>query len=224
VSWREVIVAMLKPKTDFGWHHRGHNDGDAGKMMRRSLSSIGFEARVGRGGRGDDNGDESDIADDAESKTVLQIHDAGKIGVEMDHYNNPVHYNNPPPTCHLVLWSDGGGEEKESRDGVLLQGGNKIDDSDDSSVGADGVDPGDHTVSAQVVGSEAPRNGGSGGGDESRMAVHRVDDNDDEESSVCFAEDGQWFLGMTFRNLGGEPRQEVIVGGVGENSITRNDK
>ena len=139
-------MAMLKPKTDFGWHHRGHNDGDAGKMMRRSLSSIGFEARVGRGGRGDDNGDESDIADDAESKTVLQIHDAGKIGVEMDHYNNPVHYNNPPPTCHLVLWSDGGGEEKESRDGVLLQGGNKIDDSDDSSVGADGVDPGDHTV------------------------------------------------------------------------------
>ena len=26
--WREVIVAMLKPNTDFGWHTGGHDDGD----------------------------------------------------------------------------------------------------------------------------------------------------------------------------------------------------
>ena len=154
---------------------------------------------------------------DAESKTVLQIHDASELGVEMVHVDNPAEYvdiwtpetmtdTDAPervlgvaPTCHLDLWSHGGGEEKESRNGVLLQGGNKIDDSDDSSVimtprVADDVDPGDHTVSVQVVGSEAPQNGGSGGGDESGMAVHRVDDDDDDDddddetSSVCFAE------------------------------------
>ena len=183
--WREVIVAMLKPQTDFGWHNHG---GDAAETMQKSLSSNGFEARAGeKGGRGGDNGDESDIVDDAESKTLLQIHDAGKMGVEIDQYNNP------PPTCHLDLGSvvgiavsfgatsprvdvpnkgtaveasntpasageglqgvhtyrvtmqshpeslpypdspdrdedehaeiDGGGEEKESRNGVLLQGG-----------------------------------------------------------------------------------------------------
>ena len=86
--WREVIVAMLKPHTDFGWHHHGSNDGDAAKTMRRSLSSKGFEARAGGVGGSDDNGDESDIVDDAESKTVLQIHDAGEKGVEMVCHDN----------------------------------------------------------------------------------------------------------------------------------------
>ena len=81
--------------------------------------------------------------------------------------------------------------------GCYCRGGNSIDDSDDLSVGADGVNPGDHTASVQVVGSKVPRNRGSGGGDESRMAVNRVDDDDDEESSVCFAETDKWFLCMT---------------------------
>ena len=37
--WREVIVAMLKPQTDFGWHRREHIDDDAAETMR-SKSSI----------------------------------------------------------------------------------------------------------------------------------------------------------------------------------------
>ena len=34
--WREVVVAMLKPQTDFGWHHYESKDGDA---VRKSMSS-----------------------------------------------------------------------------------------------------------------------------------------------------------------------------------------
>ena len=90
-------------------------------------------------------------------------------------------------------------------------------------MGADGVNPSDHTASVQVVGSKVPRNRGSGGGDESRMAVNRVDDDDDEESSVYFAETDKWFLCMTC-DLGGGSTPRSLSEALAETSITRGDK
>ena len=97
--WREVIVAMLKPNTDFGWHTGGHDDGD----FARSFND------------GDD-----DITDStSESKTVLQIHDVGDGAIEMSpirghqekgsilqHVAN--HLKSDPEVVRKAVWRDRG--------------------------------------------------------------------------------------------------------------------
>jgi hypothetical protein len=81
---REVVVAMLKPHTDFGWH--GHDDmSNAEKTML--IRTHSFASRSVNGGDGG-------ITDGETKTTVLQIHDAAQEeeggGVEMIHYDNPM--------------------------------------------------------------------------------------------------------------------------------------
>ena len=100
--WREVVVAMLKPQTDFGWHHHESIDGDAAKSMRKSLSSKNFNMRddstvhstrdvIGAGGTcsdGKEEGpDEMRAAGQAEEITTLVVVlDHGTFGGE-DEYS-----------------------------------------------------------------------------------------------------------------------------------------
>ena len=101
------MVAVLKPHADFGWHG-GY--GDMSKAEKKTL--IRSHSVV------DD--DDHSFIDDEETKTVLQIHDAGSGegggGIEMVHFDNPMEITptalseTPPGTWHR--WGRGGGEEE----------------------------------------------------------------------------------------------------------------
>ena len=115
--WREVVVAMLKPQTDFGWHHYESKDGDA---VRKSMSSkdlragaSGLELTAIRSthvsGEGFDNFDNFDDLDGKENETVLQLCNTGggEDGVRRPKQGEGRDYHNTY-TMHggLVLSSD----------------------------------------------------------------------------------------------------------------------
>ena len=88
------MVAVLKPHADFGWHG-GY--GDMSKAEKKTL--IRSHSVV-------DDDDHSFIGDE-ETKTVLQIHDAGEGGggIEMVHFDNPM-ANTQKPSRRSKLSKD----------------------------------------------------------------------------------------------------------------------
>ena len=81
-TWREVLVAMLKPDTDFGWHGNPDDLSDAARTLLIRSQSHG-EMRAARG-------------DEEETKMEVQIRDAGGShgsgggAIEMIRVNNPM--------------------------------------------------------------------------------------------------------------------------------------
>ena len=85
--WREVIMAMLKPHTDFGWHGNNEEMSDAAKnQLKRSLS-FARPKDGGGGGGGEGEGKDASLRGDdliiegedleENKETVLQICDGG---------------------------------------------------------------------------------------------------------------------------------------------------
>ena len=124
-SRREVVVAMLQPHTDFGWHG-SYDDTCMSNVEKRTLlrvsprvSSMDVEKQMQIASSIDDDEDAIKISD-SETKTVLQIHDAGRGteegGGDVVHLDNPMETTpkalseTPPGTWHR--WGRGGGEEE----------------------------------------------------------------------------------------------------------------
>ena len=76
-TWREVLTAMLKPRTDFGWYGASDDMSDAARalLIKRESHHAGAV------------GESSDEEEEKGAESKVQIYDdgAGEVAIEMAH-------------------------------------------------------------------------------------------------------------------------------------------